>query len=424
MAVAFEKILEGVADAKLYGSIRNYIAARIELLLEYTLSRNLSLALTMIGALFTLWIMVQGYLILTGRSQESLKTFIFNLGKTYIIILVALGVSSTSEFSLRTLTEVTTDGVASLMVGENDVGECIMKSTSSLLGCKIDKSLTVAQASMAFINQIDTADNPNVAAQVERAKLFAGAGAAGPGIVTGTMLIIYRVAMALFVGFAPFFILCLMFKKTTPYFSKWLNYGLATMFSSALLAAMASISTDLVEIIARAQFKDEVFNTAFEFIAGGSSGGGNVSGVFQSAMNQLGLGLMLSTVLIIVPPMAAAWFNGVMSGAYYGANQFERWNNPNGGVAPIGSGAGSGAHGMPAYGNQQQSVNYQSISSQNTGSSPNNSASIQNITRDIATNASQTSNPITPPGLAVGVGKQAQQSNPNGNNGGNGNDQA
>ena len=141
--------------------------------------------------------------------------------------MVALGVSSTSEFSLRTLTEVTTDGVASLMVGENDVGECIMKSTSSLLGCKIDKSLTVAQASMAFINQIDTAENPNIAAQVERAKLFAGAGAAGPGIVTGTMLIIYRVAMALFVGFAPFFILCLMFKKTTPYFSKWLNYGLA-----------------------------------------------------------------------------------------------------------------------------------------------------------------------------------------------------
>jgi len=97
----------------------------------------------------------------------------------------ALGVSSTSEFSLRTLTEVMTDGVASLMVRENDVGKCIMKSTSSLLGCKIDKSLTVAQASMAFINQIDTADKPDVAAQVERAKLFAGAGAAGLGIVTG-----------------------------------------------------------------------------------------------------------------------------------------------------------------------------------------------------------------------------------------------
>ena len=415
----FDQILQSAADGALYGSIRNYIAARIELLLEYTLSRNLSLALTMIGALFTLWIMVQGYLILTGRSQENLKTFIFNLGKTYIIILVALGVSSTSEFSLRTLTEVTTDGVASLMVGENDVGECIMKSTSSLLGCKIDKSLTVAQASMAFINQIDTAENPNLAAQVERAKLFAGAGAAGPGIVTGTMLIIYRVAMALFVGFAPFFILCLMFKKTTPYFSKWLNYGLATMFSSALLAAMASISTDLVRIIAQSQYKYSKIASVTSIITGES-----VTGIFNSAMNQLGLGLMLSTVLIIVPPMAGSWFNGMMSGAYYGANQFERWNNPSG-SSNSGSGSGSGAYGVPAYGNQQQSVNYQKNDNYpNTTRSFSDPASIQNVTRNIATNASQTSNPITPSGLAVGVGKQAQQSNPNGNNGGNGNDQA
>ena len=408
----FDQILQSAADGALYGSIRNYIAARIELLLEYTLSRNLSLALTMIGALFTLWIMVQGYLILTGRSQENLKAFIFNLGKTYIIILVALGVSSTSEFSLRTLTEVTTDGIASLMTGNSDVSECTLKSTSSLMGCKIDKSLTVAQASMAFINQIDTADNPNIAAQVERAKLFAGAGAAGPGIVTGTMLIIYRVAMALFVGFAPFFILCLMFKKTTPYFSKWLNYGLATMFSTALLAAMASISTDLVKIIAQSQYKYSKIASITGIITGES-----VTGIFNSAMNQLGLGLMLSTVLIVVPPMAGNWFNGMM-GTFASFNHFGGWNGSTAATAP------SPGSGMPNTPPQTQSVNYQNNSSQNTGSSPNNSASIQNVTRNIANNAGQNSNPTTPAGLAVRVGKQAQQSNPNSNNGGSNNGSA
>ena len=410
----FDQILQSAADGALYGSIRNYIAARIELLLEYTLSRNLSLALTMIGALFTLWIMVQGYLILTGRSQENLKAFIFNLGKTYIIILVALGVSSTSEFSLRTLTEVTTDGIASLMTGNSDVSECTLKSTSSLMGCKIDKSLTVAQASMAFINQIDTADNPNIAAQVERAKLFAGAGAAGPGIVTGTMLIIYRVAMALFVGFAPFFILCLMFKKTTPYFTKWLNYGLATMFSSALLAAMASISTDLVKIIAESQYKYSKIASVTSIITGES-----VTGIFNSAMNQLGLGLMLSTVLIIVPPMAGNWFNGVMGG-YFAANYMDRWNNPNG-QNTVGTGQGSGSHGMPAYGNQQQSVNYQNNAVQPHSQSDD---ATRRITRDIAINSGQASNPTTSPANSlVGAGNRTRQSEPN-NNGGNTNGQA
>ena len=413
------KAMRGAADATLYSSIRNYFSARIEYFMENTLSNNISLALTMVGALFTFWIMVQGYLILTGRSQDSLKAFVFNVGKTYIIILVALGVSSTSEFALRNLTKVTTDGVASLMMGENEysdeISKCLMKATSSILGCQIDQNLITAQAVMAFINQIDTADNARLSEQVEQAKLFAGVGTAGPGIVTGTMLILYRVAMALFIGFSPFFILCLMFKKTTPYFTKWLNYGLATIFSSVLLAVMAGICTDLVEIIARRQFANDAVFTAL---------GIDNSGVFQAAMNQLGLGLMMSTVLILVPPMAGAWFNGVMASTY-GTNHFERWNNPNGGAATVGSGAGSGAHGLPAYGNQQQSVNFQNSSGQNTVSNPNHSASMQHITREIANRGGQSSSPTTPTGLAVGAGRQPQQTEPtNQNNGRNSNGQA
>ena len=410
--------LRGAADATLYSSIRNYFSARIEYFMEYTLSNNISLALTMVGALFTLWIMVQGYLILTGRSQDSLKTFVFNIGKTYIIILVALGVSSTSEFALRKLTEVTTDGVASMMLGENeeetskDMSECLTKATNSVLGCQIDQNLITAQAVMAFINQIDTADNARLADQVEQAKLFAGVGAAGPGIVTGTMLLLYRVAMALFIGFSPFFILCLMFKKTTPYFTKWLNYGLATIFSSVLLAAMAGICTDLVEIIAKRQFASNLVFTVL---------GINNSGVFNSAMNQLGLGLMMSTVLILVPPMAGVWFNGVMASTY-GTNHFERWNNSSGGTAPIGSGAGSGAHGLPAYGNQQQSVNFQN--NQHINQQPTNLQSL--YSRHMGqTNTGTQSPPTTPTGLAVGAGRQPQQTEPtNQNNGRNSNGQA
>lgn len=404
------KHLQSAADVTLYSSIRNYLAARIEYFMESTLSHNISLALTVVGVLFTFWIMVQGYLILTGRSQESLKTFVFNIGKTYIIILFALGVSSTSEFAVRELTEVTTDGVASLMMDKDiDISKCTIKASSSVLGCQIDKNLITAQALMAFINQVDTTNDVHSAEQVERAKLFAGAGAAGPGIVTGTMLILYRVAMALFIGFSPFFILCLMFKKTTPYFTKWLNYGLATIFSSVLLAAMAAICTDLVELIAERQFASAALFSAF---------GLNSVGIFSSSMNQLGLGVMLSTILILVPPMAGAWFNGVMASTY-GNNHFGGWNGAPAG-AP-GSGAGSGAHGMPAYGNQQQSVNYQNNAAQSHSQSDD---ATRRITRGIAINSEQASNPTTSPANSlVGAGNRTRQSEPN-NNGGNTNDQA
>lgn len=110
--------------------------------------------------------------------------------------------------------------------------------------------------------------------------------------------------MALFIGFAPIFILCLLFKKTAPLFQKWLYYGLATIFSSVMLGVMAEISMDLVANIA---ITDAVSNIASALI------GGNVGGIMQTVTQQLGLGLMLSTLLITVPPMAGAWFNGMMA---------------------------------------------------------------------------------------------------------------
>ena len=46
----------------------------------------------------------------------------------------------------------------------------------------------------------------------------------------------------------------------------------------------------------------------------------------KTVTQQLGLGLMLSALLITVPPMAGAWFNGVM-GNFNGYSLFSQWNN-------------------------------------------------------------------------------------------------
>ena len=72
-----------------------------------------------------------------------------------------------------------------------------------------------------------------------------------------------------------------------------------------MLGVMAEISMDLVANIA---ITDAVSNIASALI------GGNVGGIMQTVTQQLGLGLMLSTLLITVPPMAGAWFNGMMAG--------------------------------------------------------------------------------------------------------------
>ena len=128
--------------------------------------------------------------------------------------------------------------------------------------------------------------------------------------------------MALFIGFAPIFILCLLFKKTAPLFQKWLYYGLATIFSGVMLGVMSDIAMDLVSNVGTSLFLSK---EAVQFVTKET-----ILGLADTATQQLGLGLILSTLLIVVPPMAGMWFNGVM-GSFSGYNPAERWNNPNNG---------------------------------------------------------------------------------------------
>ena len=304
-------------DLLLYSSIRDYIYARITFFTEQVLSQNLTLALTVIIGLLTVWVMIQGFLIVTGRSQEGIKGFVFNLGKTYFIVAMALGVAAGGKFGVRTLTDTLSDGISQIMTGNSDVGsKCLTQDAQVIIGCKIDMNLTATQSMMGMLDGIDTADSDYLENKISEARWFAGIGTAGPAIVAGTMLIMFRIAIALFIGFAPIFILCLLFKKTTPLFQKWLYYGLATIFSSVMLGVMADIAMDLVSNIA---ITDAVTRIASIL------GGGDLSGIMQTVTQQLGLGLVLSALLITVPPMAGAWFSGMMA-SYTGYNAMMGWN--------------------------------------------------------------------------------------------------
>ena len=102
-----------------------------------------------------------------------------------------------------------------------------------------------------------------------------------------------------------------------------------------MLGVMAEISMDLVGNIA---ITDAVSNIVAALT------GGNVGGIMQTVTQQLGLGLMLSTLLITVPPMAGAWFNGMMA-TYSGYNAMQGW------------GTGQPAT-PPGMNNQQQHASY------------------------------------------------------------------
>ena len=127
------------------------------------------------------------------------------------------------------------------------------------------------------------------------------------------MLLLYEVAMALFIGLGPIFILCLLFDQTKPLFQRWLLYGIGTMFSMAVLSAMVSIALAMVTRVAAAFWTSA--------LAGSLLGTDFTDGMTSQAMQQGGMGLILTALIISAPPMAAMFFQGTL-GQFMAFSQF------------------------------------------------------------------------------------------------------
>jgi len=131
--------------------------------------------------------------------------------------------------------------------------------------------------------------------------------------------------------------LCLLFDQTKQFFQKWLFYGIGTMFSMAVLSAMVSIALDMVIRVSAAFWTSSLINSFFLKDA-------MSDGMTSQAMQQGGMGLILTTLILTAPPMAAMFFQGTL-GSFMAYSQ-------------IGGSAAAGPQGQPpgSY-TPQQSTN-------------------------------------------------------------------
>ena len=146
---------------------------------------------------------------------------------------------------------------------------------------------------------LDVAGDQILDGKKERAMWFASIGTGGPAVMAGTMLLLNKVAMALFVGLGPLFILCLLFDQTKSLFGRWLYYGLGTMFSLALLSVMVTLATDMVIAVETSFWTSALL-------------GAGPEGVNSLALQQGGMGVVLSMLIMSAPPMAAMFFSGTL----------------------------------------------------------------------------------------------------------------
>ncbi|MCW2036420.1 type IV secretion system protein [Xanthomonas campestris pv. raphani] len=285
--------VSSVGDFVFYRQIMSYLTNRIsdfeaDLLGRFTLWVS---GVAMI--VLTIWVMIQGFNMITGRSRESMAAFIVTMCKSALIVTIAASIGMSSPFIQKFVNDDVKKEIAYAITGENKTPED-----------QVDESLGWMQVALSSIDVLDVVQDPTLDSQKSRAMWMVGVGTGGPAVVAGSMMLLYRIAMALFVGFGPLFILCLLFEQTKSLFQRWLFYGIGTFFSMSVLAVMTSIALDMVTKVSMAFWGSSLLGSVL--------GQDFTSGISSQALQQGGMGLILTTLILTAPPMAAMFFQGTL----------------------------------------------------------------------------------------------------------------
>jgi type IV secretion system protein VirB6 len=280
----------GLSDLLFFREINSFLTGEIEIFRDNLLGRTATLLGGVALSLLTLWIMVQGYRIAIGQSRDSMMALVTSSLRAVLIVGLATAAAASGGSVYRTITDGLSSEVSRMVTGtDEDVYD------------RVDKCLAYMQVALASIDTLDVAGDTILNDRKDRAMWFAGIGTGGPAVMAGTMLLLNKVAMALFVGLGPLFILCLLFDQTKGLFGRWLYYGLGTMFSLALLSVMVTLATDMVIAVAASFWTSSLL-------------GAGPDSISSMALQQGGMGIVLSMLIMTAPPMAAMFFSGTLGG--------------------------------------------------------------------------------------------------------------
>jgi type IV secretion system protein VirB6 len=349
----------------IYVLIYTYINAKINDFMETLMTNVMGVLGGVALVLATIWIMIQGYRIITGQSRDSMIGFTVNAMRVMLIITAAttLGIFGPNVHDLFTQTL------------PNDLNQVFTGDNSSI-NDSINKNLSLTVLAMSAIDVVQSAPGD---VQTENAKArasdFAIFGTISPPMTAGAMLLMYNLAIALVVGLGPLFILCLIFEQTKGLFQTWLMYGIGTLFAMAMLSFVTSLVLQVTARAAAALWASDLINSMM---------GTNSEGITTASMEQGGIGLLMSVLIISAPPMAAMFFRGTL-GSFSPYSPFQPGvaNHPGPQGQPPGSYGGGSGYAPPvnnqqisgnqttntsAYGNHGLSMNSQQTAPINSGS--------------------------------------------------------
>lgn len=325
-------VFDGAAQWAFFKLIFEFLDGEVETFRDNLIGGTLAWVSGVMLTLLTMWILFQGYQIMTGRSKESLMGLVVSSLRSVLIVTAA----STLAFSTANIYTLLTDDmpreIMQVVTGDDEDP-----------ADTIDDSLDAMQLAMIGIDSLAAMSNQGLKEDRDRAIMLTGVGVAGPAIIGGAMLLLYKIALAMFVGLGPLFILSLLFEQTKSLFSRWLYYGIGTMFSLAVLSFMVGVAMKMVLAVATA------FAAQYAIAL---SVGAAPEGVNSMALQQGGMGIILTVLLVSTPPMAAMFFQGTLGNFMH----FSAFGNPGYANRPGPQGQPPGSYAPPQPQSTQSSL--------------------------------------------------------------------
>jgi len=238
----------------------------------------------------TLWILLAGYRIATGQSRESAMATMVKATKIVVILSIASVVGANGAMLHKTMTDNLDKEIHQLFTGDTDSA-----------ADAIDENLAYTQLALAAVDVVRVSPtDPESLDKKNKALFMAGFGAASPAMAAGAMLLLFKFTMAFLVGVGPIFILALMFDQTKELFKKWLFYVIGTLFSMSMLSVVSAMVLKLSTKVAIALWASKVIM------------GTDTEGLSSQALQQGGIGMLLTVLIITMPTVAAALWQGNM----------------------------------------------------------------------------------------------------------------
>ncbi|WP_127172012.1 type IV secretion system protein [Xanthomonas euvesicatoria] len=305
----------GLGEFVFFKLVNDYFSNEIQEFGLELMSRAMRWVSTIALTVTTLWVLILGYRIATGQSRESAMATMIKAGKVAIIISLASAVGVNGAMLHQTMTQNLDKEIHGLFTGDED-------STAS---DAIDQNLAYTQVALTALDavRVDPTD-PEAIEKKGRAVLMAGFGTASPPMAAGAMLLLFKFTMAFLIGIGPIFILALIFDQTKDLFKKWLFYVIGTLFSMAMLSVVTAMVLKFTAKVAAAYWAAQLITL------------GNAEGLSSQALQQGGIGLVMTLLIISVPTLAAAIWQGNM-GTFMAYSAFDR-----------GGAASPGPQGQPA----------------------------------------------------------------------------